>query len=264
MRTWCIANQKGGVGKTTSTLAIGACLAARGFRTLLVDLDPHASLSRWLEVPEEPSPVGVYELFTESPPPLVTLSRPSGQAGLDLLPGQPALATLERQSASRQGLGRALVRAFAGQHRYDYALLDCPPTLGVLMVAALAAADALIIPTLTEPLALHGLSAMLRTADMVQRSRGAPVPAWIVPTLYDKRTRAACDSLAELRSRHGSAVWDEEIPVDTRLREASRQALTPQAMDAGARGASAYTRLTDWLLRSELQAANPPQASAQS
>jgi chromosome partitioning protein len=253
MRTWCIANQKGGVGKTTSTLAIGACLAERGFRTLLVDLDPHASLSRWLDVPEDPPPGGVYELFADAPPPLVTLTRPSGTPGLDLLAGQPALATLERQSATRQGLGRALLRAFTGQHRYDYALLDCPPTLGVLMVAALAAADALIIPTQTEPLALHGLNAMLRTAAMVQRSRGAPVPVRIVPTLFDKRTRAAVDSLEELRRRHGAEVWDEEIPVDTRLREASRQALTPSSLGAGARGASAYMRLTDWLVTADLQ-----------
>lgn len=260
MRTWCIANQKGGVGKTTTAIALGAALAERGYRTLLVDLDPHASLSRWLGLPEEPTPAGVYELFGEAPPALVELALPSGQTGLEVLAGGPALATLERQSASRQGLGRALLRAFEHQHRYDYALLDCPPTLGVLMVAALAAADTLIIPTQTEPLALHGLNAMLRTAAMVQRSRGAPVPVRIVPTLYDKRTRAAQDSLLQLRSRHGDAVWPEEIPVDTRLREASRQALTPHNLDAGARGASGYARLAEWLIaadRAETQSAAP-------
>jgi chromosome partitioning protein len=261
MRTWCIANQKGGVGKTTTTLALGAALAERGYRTLLVDLDPHASLSRWLDVPEEPTPPGVYELFAEAPPPLIELTTPSGQPGLDLLAGQPALATLERQSVQRPGLGRSLVRAFAGQHRYDYALLDCPPTLGVLMVAALAVADALIVPTQTEPLALHGLNAMLRTAQMVQRSRGAPVPARIVPTLYDKRTRAAVDSLAQLREQHGDAVWDEEIPVDTRLREASRQALTPHQLGSEARGAAAYARLAGWLLAADFAELTSTQAA---
>jgi chromosome partitioning protein len=90
---------------------------------------------------------------------------------------------------------------------------------------------------------------------MVQRSRRAPVPARIVPTLFDKRTRAAVDSLGELRNRHGEAVWDEEIPVDTRLREASRQALTPSSLGASARGASAYMRLTDWLVTADLKAA---------
>lgn len=258
MRVWCIANQKGGVGKTTTAMSLASALAAHGWRTLMVDLDPHASLSRWVGISEDPAPRGAFELFAEPTPALRELLQGAGQDKLHLLPAQPALATLERQSANRPGLGRALVTALSGNHEFDYAVLDCPPTLGVLMVAALAAADLLVVPTQTEPLALHGLAAMVRTAEMIERSRGRPLPIAIVPSMFDKRTRAAVDSLAEMRARFGERVWDEEIPVDTRLREASRQNLSPDALDAKARGASAYARLCDWVVQYDLRSTAAP------
>src|SRR5690606_24598187 len=133
MRVWAIANQKGGVGKTTSTLALGRGLAARGNRVLLVDLDPHASLTRAFGVPAEPAPEGVMELFATPPRPLASLARESAVERLSYVCAQTALATLERRSANQPGLGLALSQALArheGQH--DYVLLDCAPTLGLL------------------------------------------------------------------------------------------------------------------------------------
>ncbi|MBK9493787.1 MAG: Chromosome partitioning protein ParA [Alphaproteobacteria bacterium ADurb.BinA280] len=258
MRVWCVANQKGGVGKTTTAMSLASGLAAHGWRALMIDLDPHASLSRWIGIDEDPAPRGTFELFGDPTPSLLSLVQSAGHAKLHLLPAQPALATLERQSANRPGLGRALVTALSKNNDFDYAVLDCPPTLGVLMVAALAAADLLIVPTQTEPLALHGLSAMVRTAEMIERSRGRPLPIAIVPSMFDKRTRAAVDSLADMRMRFGERVWDEEIPVDTRLREASRQHLTPEALDPKARGASAYARLCDWAIEYDLRSTAAP------
>jgi chromosome partitioning protein len=207
MRIWAVANQKGGVGKTTTTLALGRGLAALGHRVLLIDLDPHASLSRAFGVPVDPPPAGVLELFGAPPADLSSLCHASSIHGLDYVCAQSALATLERRSANQPGLGLALQNALArhqGQH--DYILLDCAPTLGLLMINALAAADRLIIPTQAEPLALHGLDGMVRTGEMVERSRRRPLPISILPTLFDRRTRAGNESLRTMQDRHGTRV----------------------------------------------------------
>ncbi|MFC4727305.1 ParA family protein [Coralloluteibacterium thermophilus] len=248
MQVWTIANQKGGVGKTTTTLALGYWLARQGAQVLQIDLDPHASLSRAHGVPAEPAPQGTLELFADPPQPLAALARPTALAGLALVPAQSALATLERRSATQPGLGRALSQALARDAgRWDYVLLDCAPTLGLLMVNALAAADRLIVPTQTEPLALHGLDGMLRTAQMIERSRGSALPTFVLPTLHDRRTRVAQESLAAMRGRPGAKVWDAEIPIDTRLRDA--QSFLDLEARFG-RGLRAYGDALDWLLDS--------------
>ncbi|GHE37619.1 ParA family protein [Vulcaniibacterium thermophilum] len=245
MRVWAVANQKGGVGKTTTTLALGSLLAASGRSVLLVDLDPHASLTRSLGVPAEPVPRGVVELFDSPPASVGSLCRPV-RDGLDFIAAQPALATLEKRSATRPGMGLALMRALDSlRHDLDHVLLDCPPTLGLLMVNALAAADRVVVPTQTEPLALHGLDGMRRTVQMIERSRRRPLPVSIIPTLHDRRTRVATDSLERMREQHGEAVFDGVIPVDTRLRDPDH---LRQASPEGSRGLGAYARALDWLL----------------
>jgi chromosome partitioning protein len=251
MRIWTIANQKGGVGKTTTTLALGSRLALRGFRVLLLDLDPHASMTQALGLAAEPPTPGVLELFDEPAQPIAGLRRSTPVEGLSLIAGQPGLATLERRAGQRPGLGRALGIALSEvAHAYDYALLDCPPTLGLLMVNALAAADRLIVPTQTEPLAQFGLQGIARTAAMVSRSRGRPLPISILPTLYDRRTRIATDTLNEMRTRFEAHVWDNAVPVDTRLRDI-HHLLGPDGQDSQARGLPAYARALDWLLASD-------------
>ena len=250
MRIWAIANQKGGVGKTTTTLALGHGLAALGHRVLLIDLDPHASLTRAFDIPLDPPPQGVLELFATPPRDIATLARNSGIPGLDHLCAQAALATLERRSASQPGLGLALQHAFARHgERHDYILLDCAPTLGLLMINALAAADRLVIPTQAEPLALHGLEGMVRTGEMVERSRRRPLPMSILPTLFDRRTRAGNETLKQMRNRHGARVWEDAIPLDTRI--STPATLIAPAREDGhypGRGLSAYRHALDWLL----------------
>lgn len=244
MRTWAIANQKGGVGKTTSSLCLARCLADQGRRVLLVDLDPHGSITRAFGVPVEPPPQGTHELFNGEP--IDKIARRSGYPHIDLIAAQPAMATLERRSATQPGLGLALRRALLdADDQYDYALLDCPPTLSLLLVNALAACDRLIVPTQADPLALHGLEGMLRTAAMVERSRSRPLARQILPTLFDRRTRTGQQTLEHMHTYPGVGVCPFPIPVDTRLRDAMSLASREHLYG---RGMIAYEHALQWLL----------------
>ena len=256
MRVWTLANQKGGVGKTTSSVALGGLLNQSGLRTLLVDIDPHGSLTSYFRYDPDALEEGVYSLFKgvvdgrEVDP--ADLIHPTGIEGLDLLPAAMALATLDRQAGRREGMGLVIKGALARlRDRYDYAIIDCPPILGVLMINALAACQQLIVPVQTEFLALKGLERMLHTLRMVLRSRQVALPYLIVPTMYDMRTRASLDSLRVLRETHGERLWSGLIPVDTRLREASRVGIPPAQFDSHSRGVAAYRDLLNELLQGE-------------
>ncbi len=251
MHVWAIANQKGGVGKTTTSLLLGRLLAARGQRVLLVDLDPHASLTRAFGIPAEPNPSGTLDLFEMPQKSVAEVVHSTPITGLHLLPAQAGMATLERRSASAPGLGLALGRGLASAAKdYDFALLDCPPTLGLLMVNALAAADLLIVPTQTEPLGVHGMESMLKTALMIGRSRGKPLPTRILPTLFDRRTRACTETFEHLREQHAERTWVQAVPLDTRLRDAAELTRAELSAEVSqSRGLEAYQRALTWLLR---------------
>lgn len=253
MKTWAIANQKGGVGKTTTAITLAGLLADRGQRVLLVDMDPHGSLTAYFRFDPESIEPGVYQLFQASlPVPAELLDRairPTGVDRISVLPASTAMATLDRQLGAREGMGRVLVRALeAMESRFDVVIVDCAPTLGVLMVNALGACEQLIIPVQTEFLAIKGLERMLRTLTMIERARARPLPYLIVPTLYDQRTHAAREALAQLRGLYPDTLWTGVIPIDTQLREASSRAVPLSSLSRSARSVVAYTALLDHLL----------------
>ncbi|WP_438467244.1 ParA family protein [Marinomonas sp. PE14-40] len=253
MHIWAVANQKGGVGKTTSVVTLSGLLADAGHRVLMVDLDPHGSLTSYFRFDPDSIEHSAYDLFLgngkiqENLPKELILE--TGHPNLSLLPSSTALATLERHAQAQGGMGLVISKTLAILwDDYDYVLIDSPPVLGVLMINALAACQQLIIPVQTEFLAIKGLERMVRTLTMINRARKRPVPYLIVPTLFDRRTQASNKSLRSLKEAYDEAVWHSVIPIDTKLRDASTAGIAPSALDNNARGVKAYTSLVTTLL----------------
>jgi len=256
MNIWTVSNQKGGVGKTTTVVSLAGLLSAKGKKVLCIDLDPQGSLSSYFRLDSDRIEKSVYNLFQDGS--ARRELNPSKYVyhtafeGLDLLPASSALATLDRQASQFKGLGLVISHVVKKlENSYDVVLIDTPPMLGVLMINALAACDQLIIPVQTEFLAIKGLERMLKTLDMIQSSRQKPLPFSIVPTMFDKRTRASISSLNALKNSFKKNLWTGFIPVDTQLREASRVGVPAPILSPKSRSVSAYDDLLKSLQRSE-------------
>lgn len=254
MRIWSVSNQKGGVGKTTTVVTLGGLLSSWGYRTLLVDLDPHGSLTSYFRMNPDELESSVYNLFHEAsskskradPVPYIVSTN---FENLSVLPASTAIATLDRQVAAVSGMGLVLSNALKHvADDYDYVLIDSPPMLGVLMINALAACEHLIIPVLSEFLSMKGLERMLHTIDMVFHSRKNAPEFTILPTQFDRRTKAAMQSLRSMRQQYPEHIWKSAIPVDTKLREASREGIPASISTPNSRAVLAYTRLLESLL----------------
>ncbi|MDX3773769.1 ParA family protein [Chromatiaceae bacterium AAb-1] len=254
MVIWTIANQKGGVGKTTTTVTLGGLLANRGYRVLLIDTDPHASLTYYFGIDAEELEVSVYDIFIRgkniTAEEILQSLCPSGVPNLDILPASMALATLDRSEGNKGGMGLILKKALQKiKNEYDYVLLDCPPVMGVLMVNAIAAADQILIPVQTEFLALKGLERMIATMALMRPTQQKEYNFTIIPTMYDKRTKASLEAYKELKAKYQDRVWSAVVPVDTQFRNASLAQTPPNVFAPASRGVFAYNTLLTYLLQ---------------
>jgi chromosome partitioning protein len=254
LRVITVANQKGGVGKTTTSVALGGLASAQGYRVLLLDLDPHGSLSSYFRHDPDTQELSSYTLFQErkelTAASITRLICLTNYPNLDLLPSSTALATLERQAIGQDGMGLVIARALALIYdNYDFVFIDTPPLLGVLMINALAACQHLVIPVQTEFLALKGLERMVNTLNMMSRSRKKALEYTIVPVMYDRRTQASVTSLRTIRNTYAHEVWPSHIPVDTKFRDASRVGVPPHLFDETSRGVETYRSLLKFLLQ---------------
>jgi chromosome partitioning protein len=218
-----ISNNKGGVAKTTTCLSLGACLAASGYRTLVVDLDPQADLTLAAGLDAETLAWSVVDLLRPAQaetlgPHQVILE--TGVDGLDVLPSDPRLASVERFLYEQAGYETTLARIFESMDSvYTYILLDCPPSLGGLTLMALTAARWVVIPVQCEYYAARRLLRLLDVVEAVRTRTNPDLSCYLLATMYDQRTRIGQGVLEQLKLRFPGRLLDTVIGVDTRLRE---------------------------------------------
>ena len=253
-RVIAIANQKGGVGKTTTTLTLGAALALRGQRVLIMDLDPHACASVHMRLYPEELETTAYDLFIADEGSRLEVWQRLRQRiespAMDIAPGSIRLAELDVDLRSHKGKGAILLRALSlVEEEYDYILLDCPPHVGILLANALVACNLLIIPIQTDFLALHGLKLIFDTLRILNKVLPAPIEYRALATMYDKRARACTKVLDLTRQKMGDRMFETVIGVDTHFRDASALGKVIYELEPGSRGAVAYGELAQELLR---------------
>lgn len=253
VKVLAVANQKGGVGKTTTTLTLAMALARTGKRVLVIDLDPHACASLHMRLYPENLPATLYDLFLAEEEAHADAWRriivQTAHPGLHIAPAGIRLSELEIDLHGRRNKGGVLSTAL-GRVRddYDYILMDCPPHVGILLVNALVACELLIIPIQTDFLALYGLKLLFDTMRTLNKVLPMPIRYMALATMYDRRARACTRVLDILRKKMGPAVFGTIIGVDTRLREASAQGCVVYDLDPQSRGALAYEALAQEIM----------------
>ena len=243
-QTIACANQKGGVGKTTTVVNVGTYLALAGHRVLIVDVDPQGNATSGLGVNRSGLDLTLYEAMTGAAA-LRDVIVPTGITNLWIVPSSVGLAGAEMELAPtdqrERRLGRLLAEVAAD---YDYLLLDCPPSVGLLTVNALTAADAVLIPIQCEYYALEGLTQLIATVNLVRDNLNPDLEIkGVVLTMYDARTNLSADVAAEVRRHLGAAVFDTIVPRSIRLSEAPSFGLPIAMHRPDSRGAEAYAAL---------------------
>lgn len=251
MITIAIANQKGGVGKTTTAINIATAMAATGWRTLLLDLDPQGNASTGLGIRNDDRSTSSYDLLIEGMP-LSQCAHRTDIPNLDIIPATQDLSGAEVELVSVDGRTERLRAALANHGdgpRYDVCFIDCPPSLGLLTLNALTAADTLLVPLQCEFFALEGLSQLLQTVERVQQRFNADLGIiGVVLTMFDRRNRLTDQVADDVRDCLGHLVFESVIPRNVRLSEAPSHGMPALIYDHGCAGSRSYIALARELI----------------
>ena len=247
-RVLAVSNQKGGVGKTTTAINLGTALAAIGEKVLIVDMDPQGNASTGLGVPRETRRVTIYDVIVDGRS-VDDSAVPTTVPGLDIVPADADMSGVEielSQADRRSFRLRDALRGQGaeGQTRYDYVLIDCPPSLNLLTLNAMAAADAVLVPLQCEFFALEGLTQLMKTIEMVRQSLNPTLEIQgLVLTMYDRRSTLSGQVAADVRNHFGDKVYDAVIPRNVRVAEAPSFGKPALIYDLKCAGSQAYLRL---------------------
>ena len=244
-----IVNQKGGVGKTTTTINLAAGLALRGKKVLIIDSDPQGNASTGLGLHSGARGTTIYEVLVDEVP-LEDAITSTQVPGLSIVPSHIDLSSAELEIGQSEGRTIRLKTALAAvSHTYDYILIDCPPSLNLLTVNALAGANSVIVPLQCEFYALEGLSQLLKTVEMAKASINPDlIIEGVMLTMYDKRNRLSAQVAADVRKHLGRAVFQAMIPRNVRIAEAPSFAKPVMMYDPQCAGSIAYMALADEIL----------------
>lgn len=254
-RILSITNQKGGVGKTTTTINLGAALAQSGLRVLIVDLDPQGNASTGLGVEPESRDMTTYELLLEDIP-LIEVIKATDTPNIDIIPATTDLSSADIELIANEKrsylLHDALHQIAMAQFRYDYILIDCPPSLNLLTVNALIASDAVLIPLQSEFFALEGLSQLMLTIREIRQAANPNLRIeGVVLTMHDHRNNLAQQVESDARATLGELVFQTVIPRNVRVSEAPSFAMPVLTYDPSSKGAIAYRNLAEELLKKQ-------------